>query len=317
MKIKKIATPPNWQKIPYHPFSEISTFGEGIDLEDLTATIQKHGYHPNEPIVLYQDKILEGRHRHSCAAHGEVEPTFVVLEGTEAEAVEYVRKKVLRQHLNAGQRAAVISAIVDIVRKFAHNIDKPTNEDKAQEAGVSRRTVDFHAAVEKNGSAAVQRAARTGQVSFSDAASVCDRPKAEQDKALQAVRDGKAKTLAEAVGPKKPKGGRGKKKAAPPPADGVPADVANILADQWHLECARVLSKMAKEVKGALNWSHWLTGDVLVYLDNAKQCFLSAAPKRACPDCKGRKKVEGEMCPGCRGAGYLASQVLEEEVGKC
>ncbi len=95
---------------------------------------------------------------------------------------------------------------------------------------------------------------------------------------------------------------------SPSGTPGLPKDVANALADTWHLECARLLSKMAKECKGAFTWSQWLDGSVLDHLKSAEQCFLSAAPRKVCPDCQGMKKVEKVPCQRCRHGGYLGAQ---------
>ena len=88
----------------------------------------------------------------------------------------------------------------------------------------------------------------------------------------------------------------------------LPKDVANALADTWHLECARLLSKMTKECKAAFSWSSWLDGSVLDALKSAEQCFLAAAPRKVCPDCKGQKKIGKDPCQRCRHGGYLGAQ---------
>lgn len=90
--------------------------------------------------------------------------------------------------------------------------------------------------------------------------------------------------------------------------DDLPKSVANALADTWHAECARLLSKMRTECKGAFGWSSWLDGSVLDHLKNAEECFVTAIPRKVCPDCKGQKAVNKESCQTCRGGGYLGSQ---------
>jgi len=46
--------------------------------------IREHGLH--EPIVVYEDKILDGRNRYRACAVAGIEPTFTVYTGDEAEA---------------------------------------------------------------------------------------------------------------------------------------------------------------------------------------------------------------------------------------
>jgi hypothetical protein len=88
----------------------------------------------------------------------------------------------------------------------------------------------------------------------------------------------------------------------------LPKSVRNALADTWHAECARLLSKMATEAKGAFSWSSWLDGKVLDHLKRAEECFITAIPRKACPECKGKKTVKGKPCQNCRHGGYMASQ---------
>lgn len=93
-----------------------------------------------------------------------------------------------------------------------------------------------------------------------------------------------------------------------PEYDGLPKSVANALADTWHAECAKLLSRMRKECKSAFSWSSWLDAAVLDHLKAAEECFLTAVPKKVCPDCKGQKTVDKKACLTCRQGGYLASQ---------
>ncbi len=87
----------------------------------------------------------------------------------------------------------------------------------------------------------------------------------------------------------------------------LPKSVANALADTWHAESARLLSKMRVEAKSAFSWSVFLDAEVLNHLKAAEDCFLTATPKKPCTDCHGQKKINGEPCLTCRNSGYLAS----------
>ncbi len=127
---------------------------------------------------------------------------------------------------------------------------------------------------------------------------------------------------AKVVKPRKPR--KPRTKFVPPPIEpppdagdswepptNLPKSVANALADTWHAECARLLSKIRTECKSAFSWSSWLDASVLEHLKSAEDCFLTAIPRRLCPDCQGEKTVNGKSCQTCRQGGYLASQVTE------
>lgn len=298
MKLKKIDAPDNWKGMPRHEYAELVEFGIGIDLDDLAAHMMRNGYDESEPVVLFllNDRycVLDGRNRIEAAKKAEVLPNFREFVGTEAEALEFVHKKILRQHLTASQRAMVAAKIATNQRsnEASEEISSPTKTEAAKSMNVSRESVTDAVKVQEKCTPSVQRAVRTSDVSVSDAAAIANKPKAIQDKALEAVRAGKAKTLKAAADKlDKPK----------PPKDesGLPKSVQNALADTWHAECAQIMSKMAKQCKAAFSWSAWLDKDVLEHLSSAEQCFLAAVPKKPCPDCAGKK------CNNCRQSGYL------------
>ena len=129
MKTKKIATPRLWRGLLPHPLSELIEFGVGIDMEGLIAHMQHHGYDQGEPIILFGGKILDGRHKHSAAQSAEVEPTFQEFVGTEAEALEYARKKILRQHLDTGQRAMIAAKLAKL-KSGQHEIGRASCRER-------------------------------------------------------------------------------------------------------------------------------------------------------------------------------------------
>lgn len=310
MKAKKIPTPRQWRGLKYHPFSELTDFGAGIDIESLAGHMQKHGYDATEPIYLYEGKILDGRHKHDAAQKAEVEPVFKEFVGTESEALAFVEKKAHRQHLDTSQRAMLAATVVSRRAQICALPNQQVSIDEAAaQMNVSPRAVDTAKVVQDNCTAAVQRAVRIGTVSVSDAAGIAGHKKADQDKALQAVLDKKAKTLTQAAGPSKP---ANKKKTKPKPADdsGIPKDVQGHLEDTWHMDAAQRVDKLLKEAKSVALWSVWLDGDVLTNLTAAKEALLAAVPRKVCPDCQGHKAVDKKPCQMCRHSGYLAAQVV-------
>jgi ParB-like chromosome segregation protein Spo0J len=72
--------------LEFHPLANIFPLVEGAEFDELVADIREHGLH--EPIVVYEDKILDGRNRlRACVAAG-VEPAFIPYTGD--DPISYV-----------------------------------------------------------------------------------------------------------------------------------------------------------------------------------------------------------------------------------
>jgi hypothetical protein len=98
----------------YHPLAALFPFLEGGEFAALVDDIRQRGLH--EAIVLYENKILDGRNRdRGCRAAGitprYIEKTFV----DRAAATAYViSANVHRRHLTAEQRRELVEKLLKV-----------------------------------------------------------------------------------------------------------------------------------------------------------------------------------------------------------
>jgi len=62
-----------------HPLAELFPLIEGAEFDTLIADIKAHRLH--EPIVIYEDQILNGRNRYRASIEAGLEPRFVPYQG--------------------------------------------------------------------------------------------------------------------------------------------------------------------------------------------------------------------------------------------
>jgi ParB-like chromosome segregation protein Spo0J len=93
------------QPYEYHPFSDIWPLLEGEDFDKLALDIAAHGL--KLPILLYQDKVLDGRNRDRACVEAGVEPRYEQSKAaTDEEALELVFSlNHHRRHLSFQEKA--------------------------------------------------------------------------------------------------------------------------------------------------------------------------------------------------------------------
>jgi hypothetical protein len=68
--------------IEFHPLANIFPLVEGQEFAELVADIREHGLH--KPIVVYEDKILDGRNRYRACLAADIECRFETYQGDES-----------------------------------------------------------------------------------------------------------------------------------------------------------------------------------------------------------------------------------------
>ena len=138
---------PEWE---YHEICLWSPFIEST-VGKIAKNMEDGGFDRKHAILIYEGKILDGRHRHLAAVEAGVDPIFTEFQGTRKEAViEVTKEQVDRGHWNEeaknffyAQRANALG-----VRTRADNqhtpdgASTPTQAEHADALGVGHRTVN-------------------------------------------------------------------------------------------------------------------------------------------------------------------------------
>jgi site-specific DNA-methyltransferase (adenine-specific) len=97
------------ENLSSHPFADLIPSMTEEEYQGLKADIAEHGQ--REAIVLYEGKILDGRHRYSACCELGLVPKFTQWDGHGSLVAFVASVNVHRRHLTAGQRAALAAAL--------------------------------------------------------------------------------------------------------------------------------------------------------------------------------------------------------------
>jgi hypothetical protein len=160
--------------LSFHPLANVFPLIEGAEFDELAADIRERGLH--EPIVMFEDMILDGRNRYrACVAAG-VEPTFIAYTGD--DPVGYVISANLRRrHLDESQRAMVAARLATLkLGDNQHSEGLPIGRG-SELLNVGERTVARAREVIDHGTTELVHAVEQGAVSVSAAADVAMLPR--------------------------------------------------------------------------------------------------------------------------------------------
>jgi ParB-like chromosome segregation protein Spo0J len=101
------------EPMAFHPIADIFPLMKGKEFDELVADIKANGL--NEPIVTFQNKVLDGRNRARACAEAGVKPRYHQFSGNEADARAYViSMNIKRRHLTAEQRRGLIKKLLKV-----------------------------------------------------------------------------------------------------------------------------------------------------------------------------------------------------------
>jgi N6-adenosine-specific RNA methylase IME4 len=159
----------------------------------LKDDIAEHGQ--REAIWVFQEQIVDGRHRFAACSELGLEPRFCEFEGAAEDLPAFVVSLNLhRRHLNESQRAMVAANIARLEKGANQHaqICAPSQAEAAELLSVSRRSVQVARKVLDQGVPELVEKVTSGEVAVSTAAKVAELPQAEQ---VEIVAKGEAEIL--------------------------------------------------------------------------------------------------------------------------
>lgn len=125
-----------------HPYAELFPMMSVQDLSGLREAIRIEGFKEENPIILRDGKILDGRNRYAVCAELGVTPVIKHFKGTDTEALAYVlRHNLHRRHLTTSQKALVAARLLSAAGKKGDKAGGPTQAILASQLSISERSI--------------------------------------------------------------------------------------------------------------------------------------------------------------------------------
>lgn len=165
-----------------HRIAEIFPRMSDEEFDSLKIDISGRGL--LEPIWLYENKVLDGRHRYDACQETGTQPAFREYEGDDPVGF-VVALNLKRRHLNESQRSYVAANLANLSngqKTSSANLQSTpiTQSQAADMLHVSPRLVATAAKVRHEGAPELVEAVQSGRVSVSAAADVATLPRDEQ-----------------------------------------------------------------------------------------------------------------------------------------
>src|SRR5271166_1185813 len=199
MNLTPIYNPP--ERPNPHPICLLMPSADEDELQNLVDDIRAHGL--LDPIVLFEQRILDGRNRAAACESAGVAPRYVEFDGAREEALVFVVSHNLkRRHLT---KQAVADTLVEAedfnlhyelgepathadIKMSAQPTKTASSRDLARAAGgaVSREMINATRKVKEKAEPELREAVKRGRIGVQDAAKAADLPP-EQQKAIAAA----------------------------------------------------------------------------------------------------------------------------------
>jgi N6-adenosine-specific RNA methylase IME4 len=200
----------------FHEVANIFPLMEGQELQVLVDGIRQNGL--MDPIWAYQGKIVDGRNRYRACIEAGVDPRYREWSGCGSLASFVISLNLHRRHLSESQRSIVGARVKKLFEDEARQRQLATlkqnstvvanlpqreephksREDAARSVNVSPRSIQSGIKVLEQGIPELADAVMADKIAVSAAAALVDQPAEYQQKVVQLVESGEAKSVVDA-----------------------------------------------------------------------------------------------------------------------
>lgn len=167
----------------YHPIAEEIPRWGSDSFEKLCEDIATNGL--VNSIVLYDGKILDGRHRYEACLEAGVKPSFREYKGDDPVG-HVLSLNLLTRDWKPGQKAMIASNLANLSNGQKASCanwrtSAVSQSDAAEQMGVSRRSVQRAKKVRDKANEAITKMVEDGDISVNAGAALADLPKKKQE----------------------------------------------------------------------------------------------------------------------------------------
>ena len=178
-----------------HEYADMFPMLDGKDLQIFADDIKRNGQ--NEPIIIYDGKILDGRNRYAACELAGVEPITRDYDGTDALSF-VISQNLHRRHLTITQRAMMAEKVATIRHGSNQYKKEDTSKDvskkntvvksldqAAADLDISRPSVERARFIRKHGVPELVEAVESDKITVTRAAKIAKLPPEEQAVAMK------------------------------------------------------------------------------------------------------------------------------------
>lgn len=186
------------EKHRFNIFPEMS----GEEFEQLKADLAVNEFDTSQPIVIYENAILDGWNRFRACQELDIAYTERMFFGTPTEAINFVARTNNRRHLNESQRAMLAVKIKELAFPYIHQnngVPMGTLAAAAEAVNVSERSAKRASIVTKRGVPELAERVEQGNLAVRTASEIAQLPKTDQTEILDKIRDIPRKDIKETI----------------------------------------------------------------------------------------------------------------------